>query len=47
MGKKILMVDDDPDFVEAITTLLESKGYEVVSAPQWHRGHCHGEGGIA
>ncbi|MGV8122625.1 MAG: response regulator [Candidatus Xenobiia bacterium LiM19] len=38
MGKKILMVDDDPDFVEAITTLLESKGYEVVSAPNGTEG---------
>jgi CheY-like chemotaxis protein len=26
------MVDDDVDLVEAVTTLLESKGYEVISA---------------
>ncbi len=32
MAKKILMVDDDVDLVEAVTTLLESKGYEVISA---------------
>jgi two-component system, OmpR family, alkaline phosphatase synthesis response regulator PhoP len=32
MSKKILMVDDDVDLVEAVTTLLESKGYEVISA---------------
>ena len=26
------MIDDDPEFVEATTNLLEAKGYEVVSA---------------
>ncbi|MFC2025073.1 response regulator transcription factor [Chloroflexota bacterium] len=29
---KILLVDDDPDFVEATRLVLESKPYEVVSA---------------
>jgi len=29
---KILIVDDDPDFVEATRMVLESEGYEVVSA---------------
>ena len=29
---KILIVDDDPDFVEATRIVLEQKGYEVVSA---------------
>lgn len=32
MKKKILTVDDDPDFREAVVLLLESKGYEVLSA---------------
>ncbi|MFB3897824.1 MAG: PleD family two-component system response regulator [bacterium] len=32
MGNKILTVDDDPSFVEAITTLLEAKDYKVISA---------------
>ena len=32
MAKKVLMIDDDADFVEAITTLLEAKGYTVESA---------------
>lgn len=32
MGKKILIVDDDPDLVDAVTTILKSKGYEVVAA---------------
>jgi DNA-binding response OmpR family regulator len=29
---KILMVDDDTDFVEAVRTVLESNGYEVSAA---------------
>lgn len=38
MAKKILIVDDDADLVEAITSLLESKGYEVISAPNGEEG---------
>jgi CheY-like chemotaxis protein len=29
---KVLVVDDDIDYVEAITTILEANGYEVVAA---------------
>ena len=29
---KIAIIDDDPDIVEAITILLESKGFGVISA---------------
>ncbi|MBN1780178.1 response regulator [bacterium] len=29
---KILIVDDDADFVEAVRALLESNGYDVISA---------------
>ena len=29
---KILVVDDDPDFVEIMRTILESHGYTVVTA---------------
>ena len=32
MAKKILIVDDDPDLVEAVSTILESKGYAVAKA---------------
>lgn len=32
MSQKVLIVDDDADFVEAISTLLEAKGYEIISA---------------
>ncbi len=30
---KILVVDDDPDFVEITRLILKAKGYEVESAP--------------
>ncbi|MFH1645440.1 MAG: response regulator [Candidatus Omnitrophota bacterium] len=32
MGKRILVVDDDLDFQEATSALLEAKGYEVILA---------------
>jgi len=32
MEKKILVVDDDPDILEALAMILESQGYEVVTA---------------
>jgi DNA-binding response OmpR family regulator len=32
MAKKILIVDDDPDLVEAVSIILESKGYTVAAA---------------
>lgn len=32
MSKKVLIIDDDPEFVEATTNLLDAKGYKVVSA---------------
>ena len=34
----ILVVDDDPDFVEATRLILESHGYEVSSAPNGDEG---------
>ncbi|MFP4521057.1 MAG: response regulator [Fibrobacterota bacterium] len=30
--KKILIIDDDPDYVEAVGTLLEAKNYKIDSA---------------
>ncbi len=40
MGKraKILLVDDDADFVEATKTILESKPYEVIVASDGDEG---------
>jgi len=32
MAKKILVVDDEPDMVTFLATLLEDNGYEIVSA---------------
>jgi len=32
MSKKILVIDDDPDVVEYLTTLLEDNGFTVCSA---------------
>lgn len=32
MQGKILVVDDDPDILDALTMILESQGYQVVTA---------------
>ncbi|MCJ7783543.1 MAG: response regulator [Desulfobacterales bacterium] len=32
MARKILIIDDDPDLVEAVTMILESKNYAVAAA---------------
>jgi len=32
MPQKILVVDDDPDILDAVTMILESQGYQVVIA---------------
>jgi CheY-like chemotaxis protein len=36
--RKILVVDDDPDFVEAMRLTLEPNGYQVVSAASGDEG---------
>jgi len=36
--KKILIIDDDSDFVEAMTTLFEAKDYAVISASNGEEG---------
>ena len=38
MARKVLVIDDDADFVESITNLLEAKNYEVASAPNGQEG---------
>jgi len=38
MGKKILIIDDDHEFIEAMATLLEVKGYEVEGASEGKEG---------
>ncbi len=32
MANKVLMIDDDPEFVEAISNLLDARGYDVHTA---------------
>ncbi len=32
MGQRILIIDDDPEFVEATATLLDAQGYAVTTA---------------
>jgi DNA-binding response OmpR family regulator len=32
MNEKILVVDDDPDILDALTMILESRGYQVTAA---------------
>ena len=32
MSTKILVVDDDPDILEAISLILEARGYQIVAA---------------
>ncbi|MCX7919655.1 MAG: response regulator [bacterium] len=39
MGNKILIVDDDASFIEAISTLLEAKDYQVISADNGQDGY--------
>jgi two-component system alkaline phosphatase synthesis response regulator PhoP len=38
MANKVLMIDDDIEFVEAISNLLDAKGYEVISASNGKEG---------
>ena len=32
MAEKILIIDDDPDILDATTMILESQGYQIVTA---------------
>lgn len=38
MAKKVLIIDDDADFVESIVNLLEARGYSVASAANGQEG---------
>ena len=41
---KVLLIDDDPDFVEAITLVLQNNGYEVISASTGPEGLAKAKG---
>jgi CheY-like chemotaxis protein len=38
MPKKILVIDNDPDFVEALVSVLEANGYATLSATDGNTG---------
>ena len=38
MGKKILIIDDEPDVLSFVQAALEDNGYQVVTAHNAHRG---------
>ena len=38
MAKKVLIIDDDEDYREATTTLLEAQGYAVITAENGNQG---------
>lgn len=38
MAHSVLIIDDDPEFVEATSNLLDAQGYKVVSAPNGKMG---------
>jgi CheY-like chemotaxis protein len=38
MARKILVIDDDPDFVDSVANLLEAKGYQVMTASNGNEG---------
>ena len=38
MNKKVLVIDDDSEFVDAMTNVLDAKGYAVDSAPNGKEG---------
>lgn len=43
VAKKALIIDDDADLIEALKLVLESKGYEVHSAPEGESGYKKAE----
>jgi len=38
MSRKVLIIDDDADFTEAVGVFLETRGFEVLSAPNGREG---------
>lgn len=43
-GKRILLVDDDPEILESMRTVLESRGYQILVARDGNQGLVLAEG---
>ncbi|NBW87587.1 MAG: response regulator [Planctomycetia bacterium] len=43
-GKRILLVDDDAEILESMRTVLESRGYEILTARDGNQGLVMAEG---
>jgi len=43
-GKRILLVDDDPEIVDSMRAVLESRGYEILVARDGNQGLVMAEG---
>ncbi len=42
-GRKVLLVDDEPDVLDTLHSILTDEGYEVAIGTRWSR--CLGHGG--
>ncbi len=38
MAKKIVIIDDEPDMVTFLSTLLKDSGYDIITASDGERG---------
>jgi DNA-binding response OmpR family regulator len=43
-GKRILLVDDDPEIIDSMRTVLESRGYQILVARDGNQGLAIAEG---
>jgi DNA-binding response OmpR family regulator len=43
-GKRILLVDDDPEIIDSMRTVLESRGYQILVARDGNQGLAMAEG---
>ena len=44
MAKRLLVIDDDPEFVEAMSNVLDAQGYDREFRPQWQDRPRQGQG---
>ena len=43
-GKRVLLVDDDPEIIDSMRTVLESRGYQILVARDGNQGLAMAEG---